>query len=250
MIEVKNLDVAYGKVQVVWDVSFEVNEGEIIALVGANASGKSTILKTIAGINRSMNGSILFCGKRIENLSPHRIAEAGISMIPEGRRLFSDMTVLDNLQLGAYRRKLWRDRKETLEEMYEIFPILKERKNQLAKTFSGGEQQMVAIARGLMSRPRLCLFDEPCFGLSPAYVQDVFKVIQGLRSRGTTVLIVEQNVNQTLSVDDRAYVLENGRIVLKGSGNVLLQNEHVQEAYLGCGKPEDTLLVNERSFYE
>ncbi len=236
MLEVKNLDVAYGKVQVVWDVDFEVAEGEIIALVGANAAGKSTILKAITGINRSMNGSILFCGKRIENMSPHRIAEVGISMIPEGRRLFYDMTVLDNLQLGAYRRKLWRDRKETLEKMYEIFPILKERKNQLAKTFSGGEQQMVAIARGLMSRPLLCLFDEPCFGLSPAYVQDVFKVIQDLRSRGTTVLIVEQNINQTLSVADRAYVLENGRVVLKGSGNDLLQNEHVQEAYLGGGK--------------
>jgi len=233
MLEVSNLCVSYGTVQVLWDIEFHVGEGEIVALVGANAAGKTTILKSVAGLLRPGKGSITFRGTELPALPPYRIVETGLCLIPEGRRLFPDMTVKDNLELGAYASKLWGARRETLDEIYELFPVLRERSTQLARTLSGGEQQMVAVGRGLMSRPRLCMFDEPCLGLSPLNVCELFRIIGELRAKGTTVLVVEQNVHQTLAVADRAYVLENGRIVLEGTGSELLGDAHVRQAYLG-----------------
>ena len=234
MLRVESVDVVFGKLQVLWNVAFEVREGEIVALVGANAAGKTTTLKTIAGLVRPTQGRVLFESKSLCHLSPHHIVSEGICLIPEGRRLFPEMTVLENLELGAYGSKVWKDRVSTLKRVYEIFPVLRERERQLARTLSGGEQQMVAIGRGLMSRPRLCMLDEPSLGLSPINVRELFRVVRELRDGGTTVLLVEQNVLQTLAVADRGYVLENGRIVLQGRGQELLKDNHVKEAYLGA----------------
>lgn len=233
MLSAEHLNASYKDLQVLWDVSFHVEEGEIVALVGANAAGKSTILKVIAGLVPLDSGTVSFRGNRIDNQPSHKIVELGISLIPEGRRLFYDMTVHENLDIGAYGRQAWREKERTLREVYRIFPILQDRKNQLTNTLSGGEQQMVAVARGLMSRPRLCMFDEPCLGLSPLNLREIFRVIQELRKAGTTILIVEQNVKQTLSCADRAYVLENGRIVMQGTGQELINSEHVKTVYLG-----------------
>lgn len=233
MLSAQHLNASYKDLQVLWDVSFHVEEGEIVALVGANAAGKSTILKVIAGLVPLDNGTVSFRGNRIDNQPAHKIVELGISLIPEGRRLFYDMTVHENLDIGAYGRQAWREKESTLGEVYRIFPILQDRSNQLTKTLSGGEQQMVAVARGLMSRPKLCMFDEPCLGLSPLNLREIFRVIRELRKAGTTILIVEQNVKQTLSCADRAYVLENGRIVMKGTGQELINSEHVKTVYLG-----------------
>jgi branched-chain amino acid transport system ATP-binding protein len=233
MLSVEHLNAAYKDLQVLWDVSFNVEEGEIVALVGANAAGKSTILKAITGLISLDNGTVTYQGNRIDNLPAHKIVEMGISLIPEGRRLFSEMTVKENLYMGAYGRQVWTDKDRTLEEVYKVFPILKTRSNQLSSTLSGGEQQMVAVARGLMSQPKLCLFDEPCLGLSPLNLREIFRVIRELREMGTTILVVEQNVKQTLSCADRAYVLENGRIVMQGSGQELIKHDHVKTAYLG-----------------
>jgi branched-chain amino acid transport system ATP-binding protein len=233
MLFVEHLSAAYKDLQVLWDVSFNVEEGEIVALVGANAAGKSTILKAITGLISLDNGTVTYQGNRIDNLPAHKIVEMGISLIPEGRRLFSEMTVKENLDMGAYGRQVWTDKDRTLEEVYKVFPILKTRSNQLSSTLSGGEQQMVAVARGLMSQPKLCLFDEPCLGLSPLNLREIFRVIRELREMGTTILVVEQNVKQTLSCADRAYVLENGRIVMQGSGQELIKHDHVKTAYLG-----------------
>jgi branched-chain amino acid transport system ATP-binding protein len=233
MLSAEHLKASYKDLQVLWDISFHVDEGEIVALVGANAAGKSTILKAIAGLIPLDNGSVVFRGNRIDNLRAHRIVERGISLIPEGRRLFYDMTVRENLEMGAYGRQVWGEKDSTLREVYQIFPILEDRGNQLARTLSGGEQQMVAVARGLMSRPRMCLFDEPCLGLSPLNLREIFRVIRKLREMGTTILVVEQNVKQTLSCADRAYVLENGRIVMQGTGQELIKHDHVRTAYLG-----------------
>lgn len=234
MLTLETVSVAFGDLQVLWDIAFEVHEGEIVALIGANAAGKTTILKTIAGLVKPTRGRVLFEGKDLGRLLSHDIVSGGICLIPEGRRLFPEMTVGENLELGAFGRNVWRNRAVTLEQVYKIFPVLREREKQLARTLSGGEQQMVAIGRGLMSRPRLCMLDEPSLGLSPLNVCELFRVVQELRSNGTTVLLVEQNVLQTLTVADRAYVLENGRIVLEGSGHELLGNSHVKEAYLGA----------------
>ncbi len=233
MLEVRDLCVSYGSVQVLWDIEFHVDEGEVVALVGANAAGKTTILKSVAGLLHPSKGSITFRGTPLRALPAHRIVETGLCLIPEGRRLFPDMTVKDNLELGAYSSKVWGARHETLDEIYELFPVLRERSSQQARTLSGGEQQMVAVGRGLMSRPRLCMLDEPCLGLSPLNVRELFRIIGELRAKGTTVLVVEQNVHQTLAVSDRAYVLENGRIVLEGTGTKLLGDAHVRQAYLG-----------------
>jgi branched-chain amino acid transport system ATP-binding protein len=234
MLRLEIVNVVFGELQVLWDISFEVSEGEIVALVGANAAGKTTILKTIAGLVRPSRGRVIFEEKDLGNIQSHDIVAEGLCLIPEGRRLFPEMTVRENLELGAYGRRVWKDRAAAFEHMYQIFPILREREKQLARTLSGGEQQMVAIGRGLMSRPRLCMLDEPSLGLSPINVRELFRVVRELRSSGTTVLIVEQNVLQTLAIADRAYVLENGRIVLEGSGKELLGNKHVKEAYLGA----------------
>ncbi len=233
MLEVSNLDVFYGKFQALRGVSLRVNEGEIVALVGANGAGKTTLLNTISGLLRPASGNVEFLGKRIDRLAPHRIVKLGISQIPEGRKLFSDMTVGENLELGAYSSGAWKRRKETLEQVYQVFPVLKERRKQSAKKLSGGEGQMVAIGRGLMSSPRLCMFDEPSYGLAPNLLAEVFEVIKHLREQGITIFLVEQNVRHTLETADRAYVLENGHIVLEGKGKDLLQDDLVKKAYLG-----------------
>lgn len=233
MLEVSNLNVFYGKSQALRDVSLKVEEKEIVALVGANGAGKTTLLNSVSGLLRPSSGSVEFLGKRIDRLAPHKVMKLGICQIPEGRRLFSDMTVGENLEMGAYSSEAWKRRKETLEQVYQIFPVLKERRKQSASKLSGGERQMVAIGRGLMSNPKLCMFDEPSNGLAPKLFSEVLEVIRRLRERGITVFLVEQNVRQTLETADRAYVLENGRIVLEGKGKDLLQNDLVKKAYLG-----------------
>jgi len=233
MLEVSNLDVFYGKSQALRDVSLRVDEKEIVALVGANGAGKTTLLNTISGLLRPASGSVEFLGQRIDRLAPHIIMQLGISHIPEGRKLFSDMTVRENLELGAYTSAAWKRRKETLEQVYKIFPVLKERGGQSASKLSGGEGQMVAIGRGLMSSPRLCMFDEPSYGLAPKLFSEVLEVIKHLREEGITILLIEQNVRNTLETADRAYVLENGQIVLEGKGKDLLRDEQVKKAYLG-----------------
>ena len=233
MLEVSNLDVFYGKSQALRGVSLSINEGEIVALVGANGAGKTTLLNTISGLLRPASGSVEFLGNRIDRLAPHKIMKLGICQIPEGRKLFSDMTVGENLEMGAYSSEAWKRRKETLEQVYKIFPVLKERRKQSAKKLSGGERQMVAIGRGLMSTPRLCMFDEPSYGLAPKLFSEVLGVIKHLREQGMTIFLVEQNVRNTLETADRAYVLENGQITLEGKGKDLLQNDMVKQAYLG-----------------
>jgi len=233
VLKVSNLNVFYGKAQALHDVSLQVNEKEIVALVGANGAGKTTLLNTISGLLRPASGTVEFLGQRIDKLPPHKIVRLGICQIPEGRKLFSDMTVRENLEMGAYFSEAWRRRSETLEQVYEIFPALKERRGQPAKKLSGGERQMVAIGRGLMSTPKLCMFDEPSYGLAPKLFSEVLEVIKRLREQGITILLVEQNVRHTLEIADRAYVLENGHIVLEGTGKELLQNEQVKRAYLG-----------------
>jgi branched-chain amino acid transport system ATP-binding protein len=233
MLEIKNIDVFYGDVQVIWDVSFEVKTGEIVALIGANGAGKSTTLKTISGILRPQKGQILFNGAPIHKVEPYKLIETGIVHVPEARRLFVEMTVEENLDMGSLKGEAKREREKTKELVFELFPRLLERKRQLAGTLSGGEQQMLAVGRGLMSKPILQMFDEPSLGLSPILVRDIFNVIKRIKGEGVTVLIVEQNVKQTLAIADRAYVLENGRIVIQGTGESLLNNEHVKTAYLG-----------------
>lgn len=233
MLEVSNLDVFYGKSQALRGVSLRVDEGEIVALVGANGAGKTTLLNTVSGLLRPASGSVEFLGKRIDRLAPHKIMKLGICQIPEGRKLFSDMTVGENLEMGAYSSEARKRKEETLEQVYQVFPVLKVRRKQSARKLSGGEGQMVAIGRGLMSNPRLCMFDEPSYGLAPKLFSEVLEVIKRLREQGITILLVEQNVRNTLEVADRAYVLENGQIILEGKGEDLLQNEKVKTAYLG-----------------
>ena len=233
MLEVSNLDTFYGKVQALWGVSLRIDEAEIVALVGANGAGKTTLLNTISGLLRPASGSVEFLGKRIDGLAPHTIVELGISHIPEGRKLFADMSVRENLEMGAYTSGAWKNKAETREQVYQIFPALKEREKQLARTLSGGEQQMLAMGRGLMAKPKLCMFDEPSFGLAPMLLLEVFQVIEALREQGITILLIEQNVRRTLEISDRAYVLENGRVVLEGESKELLQEELVKKAYLG-----------------
>lgn len=233
LLEVKGIDVFYGDVQVVRDVSFSVGSGEVVALIGANGAGKSTILKCISGLLRPAKGEILFDGKPIHTVPPYELIELGIAHVPEARRLFADMSVEENLFMGSLRGEARIKRQESKEMVYNLFPRLRERKNQHAGTLSGGEQQMVAVGRGLMSKPRMMMLDEPSLGLAPILVKEIFNVINRIRSEGTTVFIVEQSVVQTLTVSDRAYVLETGRVVLEGTGQELLHDEHVRAAYLG-----------------
>jgi branched-chain amino acid transport system ATP-binding protein len=233
MLEVKNINTFYGKVQALWDVSLRIDDAEIVALVGANGAGKSTLLNTISGVVHPASGSVEFMGKRIDNLPPHSIVEMGLSHVPEGRRLFSEMTVHENLEMGAYPSSAWKIKKETAEQIYQVFPILKERAGQLARTLSGGEQQMLAMGRGLMSRPKLCMFDEPSYGLAPRVLIEVFQIIKSLREQGITIMLIEQNVPRTLEIADRAYVMENGRLVLEGTCDKLLKDDYVKKAYLG-----------------
>jgi branched-chain amino acid transport system ATP-binding protein len=233
MLEVCDVNALYGKAQALWDVSLKIDEAEIVALVGSNGAGKTTLLNTISGRLRPASGSVEFLGKRIDGLPPHSIVEMGISHVPEGGKVFPDMTVRENLEMGAYPYHAWKQKEQTFEQVYQVFPILKERAGQLARTLSGGERQMLAIGRGLMSRPRLCLLDEPSYGLAPLLVAEIFRIIRGLRDQGITVLLIEQNVRHTLETADRAYVLENGRICMEGACAEMLESDHVRKAYLG-----------------
>lgn len=233
MLEIKNLDAFYGKVQALWSVSLTVNKGEIVALVGANGAGKTTLLNAISGLLPVSGGSVEFLGMRIDGLPSHAIVEMGMSHIPECGKIFADMTVRENLELGAYPSHAWKVKDETMKQVYQLFPILKEREKQLARTLSGGERQMLAMGRGLMSRPKLCLLDEPSYGLAPKYVAEVFRIIRSLREQGITILVVEQNVRHTLEIADRACVLENGRVGLEGACDVLLTNDYIKKSYLG-----------------
>jgi branched-chain amino acid transport system ATP-binding protein len=233
VLRIENIDVLYGDVQVLWGVSFEVRPKEIVAMIGANGAGKSTILKTISGILRPKRGEILFDGKPIYKVDPFKLTELGIAHVPEARRLFVEMTVEENLDMGSLRGEARVQREKTKAMVFELLPRLRERRRQLAGTLSGGEQQMLAVGRGLMSSPKLLMFDEPSLGLAPLLVREVFRTIRKINGEGTTVLIVEQNVKQTLLVADRGYVLETGRITQQGTGQALLGDEHVKTAYLG-----------------
>jgi branched-chain amino acid transport system ATP-binding protein len=233
MLKVENIDAFYGDLQVLWGVSFEVREGEILVLVGANGAGKSTTLKAISGIVKPRCGSIYFDHVRLDEVPADKIIQHGVVHVPEARRLFREMTVEENLVMGSLSPAAKAKRKETLEWVYGLFPRLRERRKQTAGTLSGGEQQMAAIGRGLMALPKLLMCDEPSLGLAPILVQDVFEIVKRINNEGVTILLVEQNVRQTLALCDRAYVLENGRVVLQGTGKELMADNHVKEAYLG-----------------
>lgn len=233
MLKVEEISVFYGDAQALWDVSFEVNQGEIVTLVGSNGAGKSTTLKAISGLVPPSAGEIHLEGTRIDRVPAHRIVEMGIAQIPEGRRLWPGLSVRENLELGAYTKAARGAREESMERVFKLFPRLHERQMQLAGTLSGGEQQMLAIGRGLLSKPKLLILDEPSLGLAPFLVDEVFETIQKINLQGMTILLVEQNVNYALAISNRGYVLETGRIVLSGSGKELLADEHVKTAYLG-----------------
>jgi len=233
MLRILNLEAGYGPLRVLKGISLHVSPGEIVALIGANGAGKTTILKTISGILRPTKGEILYEGNPLHTMEPYRLIELGIAHVPEARRLFVEMTVEENLDMGSLRGEARKQREKTRAMVYELLPRLKERRKQLAGTLSGGEQQMLAVARGLMSKPRLQMFDEPSLGLAPLLVMDIFNTIKKINGEGTTILINEQNVKQTLLIASRAYVLENGRIGLQGTGESLLGDEHVKTAYLG-----------------
>ena len=232
MLKVTDLTVNYGMIQAVKGISFEVKEGEIVALIGANGAGKTTTLQTVTGMIPSRTGTIEFAGTDITKVPAHRIVSMGLAHVPEGRRVFAQLTVLENLKMGAYTRKDKDGIEETLKEIYKRFPRLEERKSQLAGTLSGGEQQMLAMGRALMSRPKMIVMDEPSMGLSPLYVTEIFKIIQDINASGTTVLLVEQNAKKALSIADQAYVLETGNIVLSGKASDLMNDDSVKKAYL------------------
>ncbi len=233
MLRVEHVNAGYGDVQVLWDVSFNVAPNEFVVLVGANGAGKSTLMRAISSIVPVTSGQILFDGQRLDKVPPYKIVEHGIAHVPEARQLFPEMSVQENLELGSLKPPAKAKRAETMEWVFELFPRLKERRKQLAGTMSGGEQQMCAIARGLMSKPKMIMFDEPSLGLSPLLTQEIFRLARKIHDEGLTILMVEQNVKQTLGICDRAYVLENGRIVLEGKGKELLENEKVKQAFLG-----------------
>jgi|SRR5690554_1862763 len=233
MLEVNDIHVAYGTIRALQGISFSVQEGEIVTLIGANGAGKSTTLNTISGLLHPLRGSITFEGKDISHLPSYEIVSLGISQVPEGRRIFPQLSVLENLELGAYQRKDSKQIKADIKKVFTYFPRLAERRSQTAGTLSGGEQQMLAIGRGLMSRPKLMLLDEPSMGLAPLLVQEIFAIVKEINANGTTLLLVEQNANMALSIAQKAYVLETGEIVLSGATQELAQNEQVRKAYLG-----------------
>lgn len=233
MLSIKDLTVNYGVIQAIKGISFEVNKGEVIALIGANGAGKTTILHTITGLVNSKSGSIDFEGYELTKTPAHKIVSLGMAHVPEGRRIFADLTVLENLKLGAYTRKDKEEIANTIQMIYKRFPRLEERKKQIAGTLSGGEQQMLAMGRALMSKPEIILMDEPSMGLSPIFVSEIFNIIKEISAAGTTVLLVEQNAKKALSIADRAYVLETGKIVLEGNAEDLLNDDSVKKAYLG-----------------
>ena len=233
MLKVENLSVHYGMIQAVRDVSFEVNEGEVVSLIGANGAGKTTILRTLSGLVRPSAGKIEFLGKEIQKLPAQKIVADGLSQVPEGRHVFSGLTVMENLEMGAFLKKNREENQANLKKVFSRFPRLEERKNQDAATLSGGEQQMLAMGRALMSTPKLLLLDEPSMGLAPIFIQEIFDIIQDIQKQGTTVLLIEQNANKALAISDRGYVLETGKIVLSGTGKELASSEEVRKAYLG-----------------
>jgi branched-chain amino acid transport system ATP-binding protein len=233
MLTVNNLNVFYDAIHAIHDVSFHVSEGEIVTLIGANGAGKTTILQTISGLLKARSGEIIFLGQNLRTTEPHRIVELGLAQVPERRRVFTQLTVQENLEMGAFTRKDRNNLPEDYKDIFQRFPRLYERRKQLAGTLSGGEQQMLAIGRALMSKPRLLLLDEPSMGLSPILVQEIFKIIRDVREKGTTVLLVEQNAQEALKIADRAYVLETGSIVIQGNALDMLGNDEVRRAYLG-----------------
>lgn len=233
LLNLKEVNGFYGDIQVLYDVSLHIDENEVVSIIGANGAGKSTLLKIISGLMKQKSGKIEFRNEEINNATSHQIVENGIVQIPEGRKLFPLLTVQENLEVGAYVPKANKEIQKTLSQVYQLFPRLEDRKHQLARTLSGGEQQMLAIARGLMAKPSLLMFDEPSLGLAPLLVKDVFETIKTIRNQGITVLLVEQNVHHALELCDRGYVLENGKIVLEGVGKELLNNPEVKKAYLG-----------------
>ncbi len=233
LLEVKDLQVYYGVIQALKGISFEVNEGEIVTLIGANGAGKTTTMQSIIGLIPSQQGTVIFDGKDITKMPCHKIVHLGLTQVPEGRRIFQELTVYENLLMGGFSQKDQNILKKDIENIYERFPRLAERKSQIAGTLSGGEQQMLAIGRAMMSRPKLLLLDEPSMGLSPLLVDQVFEIIKQLRDEGTTILLVEQNAGKSLAISDRAYVLELGQIVLSGTGTELAESDEVKKAYLG-----------------
>ncbi|RSI73829.1 High-affinity branched-chain amino acid transport ATP-binding protein LivF [Streptococcus oralis] len=233
MLKVENLSVHYGMIQAVRDVSFEVNEGEVVSLIGANGAGKTTILRTLSGLVRPSAGKIQFLGKEIQKLPAQKIVAGGLSQVPEGRHVFPSLTVMENLEMGAFLKKNREENQANLKKVFSRFPRLEERKNQDAATLSGGEQQMLAMGRALMSTPKLLLLDEPSMGLAPIFIQEIFDIIQDIQKQGTTVLLIEQNANKALAISDRGYVLETGKIVLSGTGKELAASDEVRKAYLG-----------------
>jgi branched-chain amino acid transport system ATP-binding protein len=232
MLEIKDIDAYYGELQALWGISLQVGEGELVALVGPNGAGKTTTLRVISGLLPPKSGSVAFCGQTLEKRAPHHVVELGLSQVPEGGQVFTKMSVLENLELGAFPGRARQVKDQTLKWVYEIFPRLEERKRQRAGTLSGGERQMLAIGRALMSKPRLLMLDEPSFGLAPIMVQNMFEMIKEINQQGVTVLLIEQNVRAALEVAHRAYVLENGRIAGEGSGESLMFFESVRTAYL------------------
>jgi branched-chain amino acid transport system ATP-binding protein len=234
VLRIENLDFSYGDLQVLWDLSLEVKQGEIVTVLGANGAGKSTTLKNVSRLVRPTRGTIHFEGNDLGKLESHQVVELGVVQVPEGRRIFPEMTVLENLRMGSFIKSTRPDRQRNIERAFTLFPRLAERQKQLGGTLSGGEQQMLAIGRGLMTNPRLMLLDEPSLGLSPLFVKNIFEIIKEINKQGTTILLVEQNVFQSLRISHRAYVIETGRVVLSGTGEELLGNEHVKKAFLGA----------------
>lgn len=233
LLEVNNIDVSYGDVQVIFDLSLKVEKGEVVSIIGGNGAGKSTLLRTISGLMTTSAGGITFNGTQIHNQTPESIVTNGIIHVPEGRRLFPLMSVKDNLFVGAYNKRAKKDARRTLAKVYQLLPRLQERENQIAMTLSGGEQQMVAIGRGLMGQPHLLMLDEPSLGLAPILIKDIFDTVRKIADQGTTVLMVEQDVKHSLSLSDRGYVLEHGRVAMEGKAEALIDDPHVKEAYLG-----------------
>ncbi|MFZ2668504.1 MAG: ABC transporter ATP-binding protein [Streptococcus suis] len=233
MLKVENLSVHYGVIEAVKNVSFEVNEGEVVTLIGANGAGKTSILRTISGLVRPSSGTISFLGNEIQKVPARKIVADGLSQVPEGRHVFAGLTVMENLEMGAFLRNNREENQANLKKIFARFPRLEERKNQDAATLSGGEQQMLAMGRALMSQPKLLLLDEPSMGLAPIFIQEIFDIIQDIQKQGTTVLLIEQNANKALAIADRGYVLETGKVVVSGTGKELLASEEVKKAYLG-----------------
>jgi len=233
LLSVRKLSFSYGDLKVLWDIDLEVNQGEIVTVVGANGAGKSTTLRNISRLVKASSGEVVFDGVDLLRFEPHQVVERGIVQVPEARRIFPEMTVLENLRMGSFVKATRKDRARNMERVFTLFPRLKERERQLGGTMSGGEQQMLAIARGLMANPRLLLLDEPSLGLSPLFVKHIFEIIKEINRQGITILLVEQNVYQSLKIAHRAYVVETGRVVLSGQGQELLANEHVRKAFLG-----------------